>query len=79
MFFYIYILKSLKDGKLYIGKTKDLKNRLKRHQKGYVKATENRLPIKLVYYEAYQNKSKCDQQELFYKSGAGRETLKHKI
>jgi putative endonuclease len=79
MFFYVYVLKSLKDGNLYVGKTKDLKNRLKRHQKGYIKATKGRLPVKLVYYEAYRDKNKCGQQELFYKSGTGREALKHKI
>jgi putative endonuclease len=78
-FFYIYVLKSLKDNNLYIGKTKNLKNRLKRHQGGYVKATKNRLPLRLVYYEAYRNKNKCAKQELFYKFGIGRETLKHKI
>jgi putative endonuclease len=79
MFYYVYVLISLKDEKLYIGKTKDLKKRIAYHNKGLVKATKNRKPLKLVYYEAFTNKEKWHKQELFYKSGIGREALKHKI
>jgi len=32
--FYVYILKSEKDGKLYIGYTNDLKRRLEEHNSG---------------------------------------------
>jgi len=74
MFYYIYVLKSLKDEKLYIGKTKDLRKRLEYHNKGLVKATKGRRPLKLVYYEAFTNKEKWQKQELFYKTGIGRET-----
>ncbi len=79
MFYYVYVLISEKDGKLYIGKTKNLKERLKKHSKGDVPSTKNRLPMKLIYYEAYTNKEKWSIQEKHYKSGIGRETLKHKI
>ena len=79
MFYYLYVLKSLKDNKLYIGKTKDLRKRFEKHLNGEVKSTKERLPVQLVYYEAYTNKEKCSKQELFYKSGIGREALKHKI
>jgi len=34
MFYYIYVLRSKKDGKLYVGKTKNLKERIKRHNNG---------------------------------------------
>lgn len=79
MFYYVYVLKSAKDGKLYIGKTRDLKKRFKKHSAGEVKATKGRLPLVLVYYEAYSDKTKWSKQEKFYKKGIGRETLKHKI
>ncbi len=78
-FFYIYVLRSLKDKKIYIGKTQDLRRRLKEHNAGKVKSTKNRRPFELVYYEAYTNKDKWSQQELFYKTGIGRENLKHKL
>lgn len=35
VFFYAYILQSLKDGHNYIGYTTDLRVRLEEHQKGY--------------------------------------------
>ena len=79
MFYYLYVLKSLKDDKLYIGTTENLIRRIKEHQSGKVTSTKSRLPLKLIYYEAYTDENKCSKQELFYKSGIGREALKHKV
>jgi len=79
MFFYVYVLKSEKDGNLYIGKTKDLKKRFKKHTDGQVPATKNRRPLQLIYYEAYTNKVQWSKQEKFYKTGIGRDTLKNKL
>jgi len=46
--YYVYILLSEKDGKLYTGFTPDLKTRIKKHNSGFVLATKNRLPVKLI-------------------------------
>jgi putative endonuclease len=51
--FFVYILKSLKDGDLYIGFTSDLENRTKEHNSGGVFSTRHRRPLKVIYYEAY--------------------------
>lgn len=48
--YYLYSL-ACKEG-YYIGCTDNLKERLKRHEKGSVPATKNRLPIKLEFYIA---------------------------
>ena len=56
MIYYTYVLKSVKDHKLYIGHTRNLKKRLKEHSSRLVLATKNRLPLKLIYYEAYIEK-----------------------
>ena len=50
--FYTYVLKSKKDGKLYIGSTNDLKRRLTQHNSGEVKSTKPRIPFILIYYES---------------------------
>lgn len=50
---WVYILKSLKDGRLYIGSTPDLKRRFKEHSSKKVFSTKYRLPLELSYYEAY--------------------------
>lgn len=51
--YYFYVLKSSSDNKYYYGSTNDLKRRLKQHQNGDVKSTKCRLPLNLIYYEAY--------------------------
>lgn len=52
--YYFYIHLSSKDEKYYYGSTKDLNQRLHAHVSGEVHATKYRRPLKLVYYEAYE-------------------------
>ncbi len=78
-FFYIYILFSLKDNKLYIGYTEDLKIRLGEHFEGKSTATKNRRPLLLIHYEAFTNKRDAKAREVFLKSGFGRSQLKKAI
>jgi putative endonuclease len=75
-FFYIYVLLSQKDNKFYIGYSEDLVTRIKDHQHGRVHSTKNRLPVKLIHYEAYIEKSDAKAREVFLKSGFGREQLR---
>ena len=62
--FYVYILKSRKDNKLYIGSTADLRKRLKLHNEGRVPSTKSRMPFEVVYYEAYKSKKDARKREL---------------
>ena len=72
--YYVYSLKCF-DG-YYIGCTDDLKDRLKRHQKGSVTATAKRLPVELDFYFAVNNKYKAFEFEKYLKSGSGRVFVK---
>ncbi len=74
--YFVYVLFSGKDKQLYIGYTNNLKRRLVEHQSGKSPATKNRLPIKLIYYEAYKRWSDATRREKFLKGGAGRGQLK---
>jgi len=74
--YYVYILHSEKDGKLYIGSTPNLKTRVEKHNNGYVLATKNRRPVNLVYYEAYIHSRDAKRRELFLKGGKGHDELK---
>ncbi len=76
---YVYVLKSIKDNKLYIGKTDNLEIRFKEHNQGKVRSTKSRIPFKLIFYEAFSNKTDAGRDELFFKSGYGKEVLKEKI
>ena len=49
---FVYILKSEKNGRLYIGCTNDLRKRLRKHNSGLVRSTKPYLPWEIVYYEA---------------------------
>ena len=55
MFYYTYVLLSEKDGKYYVGYSKDIKQRFEQHENGEVESTKNRRPLKLVYFEACLN------------------------
>ena len=54
--YYVYVLKSEKINRLYIGCTPDLKRRMREHNSGTQKATKVYFPYKLIYYESYVSK-----------------------
>lgn len=60
---YVYLLKSKKDSKFYIGCTSDLKRRFREHNGGLVDSTKNRRPLDLFYYEAYNNIKSAEERE----------------
>ena len=66
--FYVYILRSLKTGRLYIGQTKNLTKRIERHQRGRCLATKAGRPYQLTAYEVYEFRSKAMQREQYLKS-----------
>ena len=75
--FYVYVCISLKDGKLYTGSSNNLERRLAEHDAGKVFSTKSRLPLKLVYYEVYQNEKDARMREKYLKGGGrARKNLK---
>ena len=61
-YFYVYVLKSAKDGNNYVGFTKDLKKRLKEHEKGLV----------LIYFEGCLNQQDATHREKYLKTHHGK-------
>lgn len=61
--FYVYILKSKKDNKFYIGSTNDLQRRLNEHNMGLIFSTKARIPFEIVYYEAYKSERDARKRE----------------
>lgn len=60
---YVYILKC-SDETLYTGWTTDLKKRIKTHNSGKgAKYTRGRTPVKLIYYEKYDDKLIAQRRE----------------
>lgn len=77
--FYVYVLQSTKDYKLYIGYSADLKERIKEHSRGKVTSTKNRRPLVLIYYEAYREEKDARVREIFLKTGQGRDFISKNI
>ncbi len=67
--YYVYVLKSLKDGNIYTGYTANLEKRYKRHCDGLVISTKDRRPLVLVYFETFLSSADAHQEELYLKSG----------
>ena len=61
--FYLYILESEKDQRFYIGQTEDLVGRLNAHQRGSVRSTKNRRPLRLVYFKSFISRSEVLKEE----------------
>lgn len=77
--FYVYILRSKKDNKLYAGFTNNLKLRFEQHNKGLVKSTKNRRPLVLIYYEACLKQKDATKREKYFKTHYGKMFLKNRL
>jgi len=75
--YYVYVLKSKKNNKLYKGFTSDLKRRVKEHNSGNSVFTRHNGPWELLYYEAFKDKVDAKREEQFLKSGKGRERISY--
>lgn len=79
MFFYVYVMESLKDKKRYVGFTTSLQKRIEEHQKGLSVSTKLRLPMKLIYFEACTNKEDAKRREEYFKTTRGRRFLAKRL
>lgn len=75
----VYILKSYKTGRYYIGQTSDVPSRLERHNQGRNKSTKNGQPWKLVYTENCTSRGEAFKREKQIKSYKGGEAFKKLI
>jgi len=61
--YYVYLLKSKKNGRVYTGYTEDLKQRVADHNIGKSPYTKRNRPFVLAYYEAYFSKEDAQKRE----------------
>ena len=69
--FYVYLLKSNKDGSFYIGQTENIEKRLERHNNGLVASTKNRRPWSLIGTEEYPTRELARWREYKLKRSVG--------
>lgn len=74
--YYVYILRSIRDRKLYIGFTNNIYRRISEHQHGKSDSTACRRPFQLIFYEAFFNKDDAQRRESYFKTTKGKTALK---
>jgi len=78
-FYYVYVLKSKKDKKNYVGYTENLKLRFEQHSKGLVTSTKNRRPLVIIYYEACLSRTDATHREKYLKTYYGKMFIKNRL
>jgi putative endonuclease len=76
MAYFVYILRSEKDGKYYIGSTHDVQGRLAFHNAGLQRSTKSRIPFIIVYSEECPDKQHALIREKQIKSYKGGQAFK---
>jgi putative endonuclease len=78
--FYVYLLENIEDKTWYTGFSSNLKQRIKDHYSGKGgRHTRLKPNWKLIYYEAYLDRTDALGREKFLKSGSGKSFLKKQL
>ena len=75
MSYYVYIIRSDKDGSYYVGSTQDIGARLARHNQGRSNYTRNRGPWEVVYFEEYSRRADAVKREKAIKNRKRRDYI----
>ena len=78
-FTYVYTLTNQDSTHCYVGITKDLKDRLNRHNRGEVAHTAKNRPWKIQSATAFESPEKASAFEKYLKTHAGREWAKRHL
>jgi len=78
-FYYVYVLRSKRDGKNYTGFTQNLKLRFEQHKKGKVESTKNCRPLELIYFEGCLCRDDATKREKYLKTHYGKMFLKNRL
>jgi len=72
----VYVLRSVKNGKRYVGSTgQDVRARLRQHNRGQNHWASQNGPFELLLVEEYVTKAEAVHRERFLKTGVGRREL----
>lgn len=77
--YYVYIIKSERNGKFYTDYTNNLRKRLWQHNNGKSTYTKSGGPWIIIYYEASLNEEDARSREKYLKSGMGKRYIQNRI
>ena len=72
---YVYIIQSQTDESYYIGTSRDLTERIERHNQGRSKYTKSKRPWNLVYFEEHPDRSDAMKREYAIKRRKSKDYL----
>ncbi len=75
----VYAIISQVDGRIYVGFTKHLRQRVKEHNSGKTKSTKGFRPWALLFTQECETRVDARKLEKYYKSGIGKEKLKSMV
>lgn len=78
-YYYVYVLQSRKDTKLYTGYTSNLKKRLDEHNSGLSFSTKSRVPFSLIYFEGCVCRKDAIKRERYLKTTYGKRYIKNRL
>jgi putative endonuclease len=73
--YFVYILRSMKNGRLYTGSTDNVDKRLGEHNEGHNAAARYTRPYSLLHVERFPSRIEAVQRERYLKTGKGRRDL----
>ena len=73
--YFVYLLKSEKDGRFYIGQTQNLQERLLYHNSGRSKYTRYLGPWKLLAFKSFNSRGEAMREEIRLKKLKNRERI----
>jgi putative endonuclease len=73
---WLYIVEC-SDGSLYTGVSPDVEKRVEKHNNGNgAKYTRTRLPVRLLFSQEYENRSKASSAEYYFKQKSRSEKIR---
>ena len=78
-YYFVYVLKSRKDGNNYTGYTEDLFLRFEAHNAGRVTSTKHRRPFDLIYFEGCLDQRDALKREKYLKTHYGKMYLGNRL
>jgi putative endonuclease len=73
--YFLYILKSKKNNRFYIGSTNDLERRLQEHNSGKTKSLKYLRPLEMVFSKGFECETEARRMERKLKKFKNREIL----
>ena len=72
---HVYVLRSLENGKRYVGITANIRARLRTHAQGPTRGGQQLGNFKLIHRERFSTYTEARAREKYLKSGSGRQWL----